>query len=95
MCYIFSRTQTPPQYDFLLPTTTFPLQQYDLLLDHASTVWPTVEYNHLPLQQYDLLLYHNSKVRPILLNTTTYPLQQYDLLLDHASTVRPIPTSAI
>ena len=39
MCYnIFSRTQTPPQYDLLLSTTTYPLQQYDLLLDHASTV---------------------------------------------------------
>jgi len=60
-----------------LPTTTYPLQQYDLLLDHASTVWSTAEYNHIPTsaiwpiacQQYDLLL-----------NTTTYQLQQHTYL---------------
>jgi len=29
---------TPQQYDLLLNTTTYPFQQYDPLLDHASTV---------------------------------------------------------
>jgi len=48
----------PQQYDLLLNTTMYPLQQYDYCLTMPQQYDLLLNTTTYPLQQYDLLLDH-------------------------------------